>query len=369
MQMTPDTLVKLSTALYDACYDPFRWPQAAQALRHCLDSMAATLVLRQGTGFETVHTDCDADYSRKYWQELAAQDPMLAGPGEAHRLYCNQMVMETSHFRRSALFSDWLQPQGRHSVLLIKVPDGRQTAAIFSLNRGGTQTEYDALDIAAVKQITPLLYGAIQHARRIAQLRTGFGTDGCADTGLGHIIVSPRRRILQMNAMAEALLCRYSGTLGCRNGRLNAGNAHAESQIVAGIARACQGDRAGAQAGTDLLLRDPDDRPVLTLAIAPMPHGQAFGLGVEHVASVTLRRLQADIDGNVLQRVQTLFGLSRKEAELACTLIEGCSLQEAAERRAVGITTVRSQLSSLFRKTGTSRQGQLIALLARSAPL
>jgi len=57
--------------------------------------------------------------------------------------------------------------------------------------------------------------------------------------------------------------------------------------------------------------------------------------------------------------------LSAKEAELAMLLLTGCSLQEAAERRAVRITTLRSQLASLFRKTGTARQGQLVALLAR----
>lgn len=367
--MSPDTLVQLSTALYNACYDPQYWPQAAQALRHCINSMAVTLVLRQGTGFETVHSDCDADYARKYWQEHAAQDPMLVGPSEAHRLYCNQMVMETPHFRRSALFRDWLKPQGRHSVLLIKVPNGRQTAAIFAFNRGGTQTEYNALDITAANQITPLLCNVIQHVRRIAQLRAGLGIDSDSSNGLGHIIVSPRKRILQINTVAESLLHRYSTTLSAHNGRLYACNTHVESQLAAGIARACQGGAAGAPLGTNLLLRDPEGCPVVALAIAPIPHAQTFGLDVGHVASVTLRRLQPDTCTTTRECLQTLFGLSLKEAELACALIEGSSLQEAAEQRAVGITTVRSQLSSLFRKTGTSRQGQLIALLARSTSL
>src|SRR3546814_6943551 len=87
------------------------------------------------------------------------------------------------------------------------------------------------------------------------------------------------------------------------------------------------------------------------------------------MASVTLHRLQASTCGNTQQRLQSLFGLSGKEAELACALIEGYSLQEAADQRAVGITNVRTQLSSLLRKTGTTRQGQLIALLARSSQL
>ncbi|MGB3276823.1 MAG: hypothetical protein WBA82_11595 [Castellaniella sp.] len=43
------------------------------------------------------------------------------------------------------------------------------------------------------------------------------------------------------------------------------------------------------------------------------------------------------------------------------------SLHEAALERHVGLATVRSQLASLLRKTGTTRQGQLIALLARAS--
>lgn len=213
MQMNPDALVRLSTTLYDACYDPGCWPQAADALRHCLGSMAATLVVRQGGTFGTVHSDCNEEYATKYWQELASQDPMLAGPGEAHHLYCNNMVMDTAHFRRSALFGDWLKPQDRHSVLLIKIPDGRQTAAIFSFNRGGSQAEYDASDIANAGRIEPLLRHAIRHGRSIAQLRARSEADGYTEAGLGHLIVDSHRRILQMNAAGETLLRRHAAIL------------------------------------------------------------------------------------------------------------------------------------------------------------
>src|SRR3546814_16225399 len=86
------------------------------------------------------------------------------------------------------------------------------------------------------------------------------------------------------------------------------------------------------------------------------------------MASVTLHRLQASTCGNTQQRLQSLFGLSGKEAELACALIEGYSLQEAADQRAFGITTVRTPLSSQLRKTGTPLQRKLIAPLAPSSP-
>lgn len=62
------------------------------------------------------------------------------------------------------------------------------------------------------------------------------------------------------------------------------------------------------------------------------------------------------------------FGLTHAEAALAEALTTGASLAEIAEMRQVSKHTVRNQLKSLFQKTGTSRQGALIALLARFLP-
>ena len=272
MSLDTDSLTHLSISLYDACYDDSLWPQAAQALRACLNSMAATLVVRQGTDFQTVHSDCDADYSQRYWQDFSSDDPMLAGPASSQRIYCDQTVMARRRFQRSALYNDWLRPQDRHSVLLIKIADpGGDTAAIFSLNRGGSQPLYDADDLAACRQLEALLTHAVRHQARIAQLRMQVTAD------------------------------------------------HADA-----------GDPA-----------------------APLP-------------ALTPHALRTAGRPDAASRLQAYFGFSPREAELAQALLQGLSLREAALLRHVGLSTVRSQLASLLRKTDTSRQGQLIALLAQA---
>lgn len=68
----------------------------------------------------------------------------------------------------------------------------------------------------------------------------------------------------------------------------------------------------------------------------------------------------------------TIFGLTTREAELALALLEGRTLPELARDQCVSKQTLRNQLSSLLRKTGTSRQSELLALLlqmARALPL
>ncbi|MHA3904369.1 helix-turn-helix transcriptional regulator [Castellaniella sp. WN] len=367
MALDASSLTRLSVSLYDACYDADCWPLAAQALRGCLDSMAATLVVRRNTTFQTVHSDCDADFSQRYWLDFSSRDPMLAGPVPARRVYCDQTVMDRTRFQRTALFNDWLRPQDRHSVLLIKLPDEQgETAAIFALNRGGSQPFYGPDDLKACRQIGPLLVHAVRHQRRIEQLRLLSGAGHPSTDGPGHLVLDAGRRVRHLDSAAQALLDRHPDILGVRGGMLGTPDLAAASCLAHALLRACAGHAAG-PIGADLLLRDAAGRPRLALHIAPLPHARPFGLEDDGLASLMLRSLRADVGPDVCSRLRALFDLSPKEAQLAQALMRGLSLREAAQERHVGLTTVRSQLASLFRKTGTTRQGQLIALLARAA--
>jgi DNA-binding CsgD family transcriptional regulator len=64
--------------------------------------------------------------------------------------------------------------------------------------------------------------------------------------------------------------------------------------------------------------------------------------------------------------LRTTFHLSAAETRLALRLLGGESLRAAAEALDIGYESARGQLKSVFRKTGTHRQGELIALLART---
>ena len=64
-------------------------------------------------------------------------------------------------------------------------------------------------------------------------------------------------------------------------------------------------------------------------------------------------------------RLSSLFRLSSAELDLATGLLEGRTLSEIAVRRGVAVNTLRVQLRSVLKKTGTSRQAELVALLAR----
>jgi DNA-binding CsgD family transcriptional regulator len=67
--------------------------------------------------------------------------------------------------------------------------------------------------------------------------------------------------------------------------------------------------------------------------------------------------------------LRAAFGLTPAEARLARQIARGDSLEDIAERHQVSLGTVRVQLKSLFQKTQTHRQAQLVSLLARLGQL
>jgi DNA-binding CsgD family transcriptional regulator len=81
---------------------------------------------------------------------------------------------------------------------------------------------------------------------------------------------------------------------------------------------------------------------------------------------LTLSDLEDAIDLPELL-LQQAFDLTTAEARLAKLLVVGRSPQEAAALLKISMPTIRSQLGSIFAKTRTSRQGELIATLTRLA--
>jgi len=62
-------------------------------------------------------------------------------------------------------------------------------------------------------------------------------------------------------------------------------------------------------------------------------------------------------------QLMQLFGLSPAEARLLRALVQGTTLDDYARECDVRLTTLKTQLKSLFAKTGTHRQADLVRLV------
>ena len=113
-----------------------------------------------------------------------------------------------------------------------------------------------------------------------------------------------------------------------------------------------------------MALLSADGRAPLSVTIAPLHADRwpMFNGGPSVLASVT--DLGVDLDVSEA-RMRDLFALTAAEARVARGLLRGERPRQVAEASGVSVSTVRSQLASIFGKTGAADQADLSRLLMR----
>jgi DNA-binding CsgD family transcriptional regulator len=176
--------------------------------------------------------------------------------------------------------------------------------------------------------------------------------------GCGGLILDHDGRVLQTNDKAR----RYLGSvLKLRHGSARSGSSSGEGAIQAALREALRAStQVLPQLGSFITVPRENSRPLLLRRILIPGNVDA-----EEAATAALILLDMEDcpepDGELLRDV---FLLTRAEIRLAKRLSCGESLSEIADRLGVSVATLRVQLKTLFQKTGTSRQGQLVSLLA-----
>jgi len=173
------------------------------------------------------------------------------------------------------------------------------------------------------------------------------------------LIVTDEGKVEYRNRLATALLRDGLGGLRLVGGVLTATPGKTRDTLAEVIRLACTGLQAGG-----VCLTQPGVPPErwLRIAVAPVyfggPARNATRAAVWIVNTGPPALPSEDLLG-------ALFGLTRAEARLARGVLTGSTAAEYARQVGVRMATVRTQLHSIFVKTGVTRQAELVALLSR----
>ena len=159
------------------------------------------------------------------------------------------------------------------------------------------------------------------------------------------------------------ICCAPDGRCAAGGGKLGAIHPRADDTLRRGIAQACR----TLQGQTALLPLPGSDDPPLVAVVIPASAGASasFAAGLAQTALLLVKDpSRAPLpSGAVLGRV---FGLTAAEARLTEALAAGKSIEQIGDERGTSRGTLRSQLKAAMAKTGTRRQGELIALSYRT---
>jgi DNA-binding NarL/FixJ family response regulator len=194
----------------------------------------------------------------------------------------------------------------------------------------------------------------------VAQLAAALA-DTLDELAAGFLLIDSNARILHANVAGQAMLA-DSYFLQTSGGRLCGGALALALRDVLTAAKAGKASGASKSAAIKAFAGD-DQRFVAT--VIPLTFGARRNGGVSYsaAAAVFVRKAEADLSMPV-DIVSNLYDLTPAETRILLAIIKGGGVPHVASMLRISKTTVKSHLQRVFTKTGTSRQADLVKLVA-----
>jgi DNA-binding CsgD family transcriptional regulator len=237
---------------------------------------------------------------------------------------------------------------------------------MITMLRSFRQGGFAAEEMAILERVLPHVQRAahLHHKISLMRLRHHAFQAGLDRLSFGVVVVDFGGRIVVINRAAEEMAAAGDGFI-VRGGRLAAERpeeAAALARLISEAARtACR--RAG-EGGGSLRISRRSGSALYGLLVVPLGERSALPeipAGPQVLILITDPEQRPKVLG---RRLIELFGLTAAEARLAAGLAEGKRLEEIAAERSVRMPTLRTQLRMVLDKTGTTRQADLVRLIA-----
>jgi DNA-binding CsgD family transcriptional regulator/PAS domain-containing protein len=355
--MTP-ALHHLIDGIYEAPRSPAGWRATLDLLRRHLNARSALLFyrhhrLRQAS--LVAHAGLEegqlAACGEVLWQEETQQrgtgelQPVAAPSPAASRCY---RALGAAHVARG-----WLFDEPEHSALL-------------ELYRDEGSPPFEAGALASVSALSEHFERALRiHAAEARERQQYITLAGGVNTlALGVVLFDETSAVVYHNESAARLLQRHPA-LELRRQRLSATEPRQAERLRQAIAEAADSRGELRQERAAALSLGHEERGGTVHAwVMPLGNGRSpRGEGIERAVAALLLGDSAMSLPLQAEPLIALYGLSPKEAEVALGIAMGRSVEAIAEQHCRSLSTVRSQLKAVYRKTGTQRQAQLIRQL------
>jgi DNA-binding CsgD family transcriptional regulator/PAS domain-containing protein len=363
-------LSKLLGSLYDAAADPALWDDFLKQLADNSAARSAALVMHdKRCGLHTVARNwaVDPHGTRLYQEHYGAVDiwaTKAAGMAMQEWQGTSEQLCSAPEFSRSEYYNDFLRPlRIEYAAFALLERTGNREATI-GLYRGPDQQKFRVSELGLLRFLTPHIRRAFSlhlHFSHLKEQSAGMETALNA-FATGVVLLGAGGKILVMNRSAESIVGQNDGLIAVR-GELRAQRPFESSRLVKLIYEVdTTSAGTGLSAGGSLLISRAE-RPCLQVVVTPVRNFPVSVPGpVRAIAFVSdpIQRMRPSQDV-----LRALFGLTPAECGVALLIADGNSPREIAQTLGVSANTLKSHIASIYAKTNTSRQSQLLRLLLR----
>jgi DNA-binding CsgD family transcriptional regulator len=361
---------QLTGDIYDAALDPGLWTEVLHQLSDFVGGPASTLISHDVAArtprFHFIWGD-NPEYSRTYEETYGRLNPTIPGllMVKVGEVWSMDRLMPWDEFNQTRFYKEWVKPQNYGDIVgsLVERSGTVFTMVATSLDEAGSP----ASDAAKrrMELIVPHVRRAVAIGNVIDMSRIEADTLGDAVDALGAAVFLVRAdgELRRANPRGGELVD-GGGLLRLVDGRLSTVGERGGCHLGRVIAEASDGDRILGPCSAAVPLADRDgDRYVAY--VLPLVAGQRRQAGAATGATAAVFVHKAEMSPVLpLEAVACQFGLSRAELRVLIGMIEIGPPAEVAPVLGLSEATVRTHLRRVFEKTGTSRQADLVKLVA-----
>ena len=231
-------------------------------------------------------------------------------------------------------------------------------------NRSLNTLPPSANDVLATEQLIPHLKRALQINRKFntveQQRNTAFAF--LENIPISIIFVDQNARVILSNRHADHVISKQK-SLKVDSGYLTTIHPAQRKQLLDTIRNACYSTNT--QKAHVVTLNHIDEQATISLLITPHKTDSGSPIASPSSAAVLIASAADNYEISE-QALSSLYQLTPREARLAKSIGDGCSVEAYSQRHNVSKNTTRTHLKSIFSKTKTNSQTELLRTILTS---
>lgn len=323
-------------------------------------SLIYTMDRKEADGGFLFSHNVSAEAVATYASYYQARDEWVKGHharfGDAEGGFLGEMLVPMNELSRTEHYNDFLKPLGLHHLVTAVSKEGERRGAFvsFAMFRGPKHAEFSENHRALAAELVPHVQRSLLIKSRLSQVDHHRRIDFAMldHSPVAAFLVDGAGKVARMSSAAERLV-RSEHFLRLRNMQLQSVSRSLLSEKIYAVTLSPRGPHSAA-----LMLRSQDGEHILHLLIS-----RVSGLG-RPMVYVVVGPTPGSANARIGQHLKEIYSLTPAEVRLCRALFEGLSVSEVSLSLGVALSTVNSQLKSIFSKMSVRRQSALIKILS-----